>query len=136
MSQFEKGASFVRNGACYPTACIDHHGAAPAGGTWKQRIQCFGATKEEAEAFRDQLLAALQFQEESNPAQFRKAYLAANPLNDFEILAVSQAKAQWEKEGEIEFDDESLVCVCEDESEKPHGAYVQAWVWVDLEEDE
>ena len=36
-----------------------------------------------------------------------------------------RAKEKWEREGEIEIDDEAVVSVSSD-----NGAYVQAWVWV------
>jgi hypothetical protein len=39
---------------------------------------------------------------------------------------VREAKEQFEREGEIEFDDSPVVSRGEDP-----GAYVQAWVWVD-----
>ena len=35
------------------------------------------------------------------------------------------AKARWEREGEIEIDDEAAVSIGDD-----GGAYIQAWVWV------
>ena len=35
------------------------------------------------------------------------------------------ARAEWEKDGEIEIDDDAVISESED-----GGAYVQAWVWV------
>lgn len=38
---------------------------------------------------------------------------------------VAKARDEWEREGEVEFDDDPVVSRGED-----NGAYVQAWVWV------
>lgn len=37
------------------------------------------------------------------------------------------AREKWAREGECEIDDDAVVSVSRDK-----GAYVQAWVWVDL----
>lgn len=49
-----------------------------------------------------------------------------------EDLARRLAKERYEDEGTIEFDDAPVVSACDE----GHGAYVQAWVWVDLPHDE
>ncbi len=63
-------------------------------------------------------------------AQRRKAaYLATLPEAEAkagdDAWYVSQAKAQYEQEGEIEIDSNAIVSRGDDP-----GAYVQAWVWV------
>lgn len=50
--------------------------------------------------------------------------------NDEEAAIRSIAKGIWEKEGEIEIDDNAVV------SQSERGAYVAAWVWVYLDDDE
>lgn len=41
----------------------------------------------------------------------------------------AQAKASYEKEGELEFDDDAPVSLAEENEGR--GAYVQAWCWID-----
>lgn len=50
------------------------------------------------------------------------------------------ARSQYEREGEIEIDDDAEVSFAHDHERgepchnaDPDGAYVQAWLWVDLE---
>jgi hypothetical protein len=45
---------------------------------------------------------------------------------------VKLAKAKWEDEGELEIDDSALISVSMEDDGSIRGAYVQAWVWVDL----
>ena len=44
------------------------------------------------------------------------------------------ARQRWEDEGQIEIDDNAIVSIV-DGDEPVHGAYVAAWVWVDLDEE-
>jgi hypothetical protein len=44
--------------------------------------------------------------------------------------AITKARAQYEREGEIEFDDQPKVSM----ADPKRGAYVQAWVWVYADE--
>lgn len=41
------------------------------------------------------------------------------------------AKERYQQQGELEFDDDALVSIGDD----PSGGYVQAWVWVEWEEE-
>jgi hypothetical protein len=59
--------------------------------------------------------------------QFPTGDLTEEFLDRIRELAVEK----WEKEGTVEFDDYPTVSL---DLEKK-GAFVQAWVWVDLEED-
>ena len=59
----------------------------------------------------------------------RKAKTMSKFISDNEYRL--RAKEQYKEEGYIEIDDTSAVS-CADRSK---GAYVQAWVWVENEED-
>jgi len=55
--------------------------------------------------------------------------IEVEPMPDREY--VDLARQKWQKEGEIEIDDNAVVSISDD-----GGAYVQAWVWVyDPQED-
>ena len=41
------------------------------------------------------------------------------------------ARAQWARDGEIEFDNNAVVSLPDAEDGPELGAYVAAWVWVD-----
>jgi hypothetical protein len=48
---------------------------------------------------------------------------------------IEAARADYQRDGEIEIDDDAVVSR-NDDPDGSHGAYVQAWVWVyDPEED-
>ena len=51
-----------------------------------------------------------------------------DPVNP-EALYTQAAKEEWERDGEIEFDENPVVSISED-STGEIGAYVAAWVWV------
>lgn len=53
--------------------------------------------------------------------------MASTQKDEYYITA---AKKKYQREGEIEIDDDAKISRIDDE-EGGKGAYVQAWVWVD-----
>lgn len=77
--------------------------------------------------FQDLLTAAKAVK--TPPLELRKAIEAVEEhLNDPRRQAILElAKATLAREGELEFDDDTIVSEGDD-----NGAYLQAWAWVDF----
>lgn len=57
---------------------------------------------------------------------------ADSAVREKEAEARVIARQNYEKDGEIEFDDDAKVSVSRNDEGNVRGAYVQAWVWVEF----
>ena len=67
------------------------------------------------------------------PVEFHSPPMLPPPKKGSDVWYVRQARIDWQKEGEIEIDDDAKISRGDDP-----GAYVAAWVWVhcEMEEDD
>lgn len=77
------------------------------------------------------LRASREAKESARLVDFLLEKMASTPVMD-QLREIGQR--DYQKEGEVEIDEQATVSVNDTPGETITGAYVQGWVWVDLPE--
>jgi hypothetical protein len=113
----------------YPNAQFDLDGRLPAVASRPNYKETKMANDEAAAAFAEKLKAEFELEGsitvESGKVVYREDDQALVILTDADLI--KKARVDYEDEGTLEIDEEPAVS----RGANGHGAYVQAWVWVD-----